>query len=285
MYLLDQWVILPLKYSLGWFLSIFFPGKNEQIRNNFTIPDYVWHGQYQGHYIDKLIRFYLGERARRREKTSPELLGNYHKEYWKNQSEYYEITKNRISKVYIPAYGNLIEKFSQQFIERDIKTVCEFGAGDGQWLDYLSQQWPMIDRFVGVDLSEKQIAANHDKYPHVEFQCADLTEWIVENITSHTLYHTNGGVLEYLSKDAVLSFLHVINLKAYNSLILLMEPLYGNYDIDVQNESVVNSYEFSYSHNYVHLLESAGFAGVRHREYRTQDQRWIIVEAFSHPAY
>lgn len=279
---LDELMIAKIKYFAGYCFSKIFPGKTEVILRQFTIPDYVWHNKNRGHFIEKFIRFYLGHQAKHKDIDAPGKLEAYHKAYWQTQNKFHFSSGGRTNQVYIPAFGHIIQTLEEVLFERDIQTVCEFGTGDGKWLNYLSQQWPSIDRFVGVDLSAIQININQSKYQHIEFYCADLTEWVEKNVSPYTLYHTNGGVLEYLSKNAIVRVLDIIRLKAINSMILLIEPIYGDYDIQKTTDSIVSGFEYSYTHNYVHLLKSVGFESVNYVDMEVQGHRWLVVQAYRH---
>jgi len=86
-------------------------------------------------------------------------------------------------------------------------------------------------------------------------------------------------VLEYLSPEAVSQLLKTLISGASGSLLLLIEPIYRDFDIQMETESRVLGFEHSYSHNYVHLLQNSGYELQDYEERQTPDARWIIVQA------
>lgn len=267
-----------LKYFLGWIMSNQFPARAKALQESFTIPDYVW-SSHKSSLVDRLIRFYLIEALERQEKTHPGSLEAVHKSFWEKQNTFYEAAQSRTEEVYIPAYKDIVEDLKLLLIDRKIQTICEFGVGDGKWLNYLSQELTSVQTLIGIDLSEQQIKNNQSRYSHLKFYQADLLEWVKKEATPRTVYHTNSGVLEYLSEGSVVHLFETLKQQAPGSLLLLIEPLYGGYDIDKDFGSKIIGDERSYSHNYVSLLKSARIAVMRYEERNVLEQRMLIVLA------
>jgi hypothetical protein len=268
-----------VKYLVGSVLAKLFPKKVDEIRNNFTIPNYFW-DHLNAPIVDRLIRFYFAYKTKKQEcKTSGE-LETIHRNFWSKADIYYSNTKNRTETVHIPAYKDIVQGLTPLLADKNIQTVCEFGAGDGKWLNYLSQQWTDVKEFIGIDISEHQIEENNRTYRQHTFIRSDLIEWAETNATHNTLYHTCGGVLEYLSEDSVKRLIKTLVNQAKGSMIFFIEPLYGNYDINKDLNSEIIGQEYSYTHNYVHLLKTAGIKIINHEEREAMGGRMLIVLAY-----
>jgi len=232
-------------------------------------------------FIDRRIRFYLGN-FEKYKTNNPENLERLHKIFWRQPNNYYESTKNRTNSFFIPIYHDYIQQVAPILKEKQICHICEFGTGDGQWLYYLSQQYSFINKFLGIDISCHQIKKNTKSYPDLTFICSDIIEWIddANNLIDYTLYHSNGGVLEYLSEPSLRHLFNNIKTQTKNSMLLLIEPLSENFDINHDTESRIEGNEFSFSHNYVYLLIKSKFSILHYKEIKViYFYRWLIVLA------
>lgn len=261
-------------------LAKLFPRKTNNIRNTFTIPNYSNRDHFVNHYINKLIRFYLGYKMTKEEQENSGELEQLHKNFWSSTESYFTDYGSRTEGTYIPANKDLIQELTPFLIDNNIQTVCEFGTGDGSWLNYLSQQWEFINEFIGIDISESQIEKNKKTYNHLTFITADLLDWVKINAKQNTFYHTNGGVLEYLSEDSVKHCIDILKNQGKNSVLLFIEPIYGEYDIERDTKSMVIGYEHSYTHNYVHLLKIAGVDVLHYEEKEMMGHRLLVTLAY-----
>jgi len=269
-----------IKYLLGWVLAKLFPKKVDEVYNNFTIPNNC-DNNLNIHIVERLIRFYLASKMKKQEcKISGELEA-VHKSFWSKSETYFYNTKDRTEEVHIPAYKDIVQGLSSLLVDKNIQTVCEFGPGDGNWLNYLSQQWEVVKEFIGIEISQSQVERNNRKYQHLTFIKSDLIEWTETNATDHTLYHTCGGVLEYLSETSVKRLIKTLKNQAKGSIIFFIDPLYGNYDINKDTASEIIGHEHSYTHNYVHLLEIEGIEVISHEERAAMGHRMLIVLAYN----
>ncbi len=267
-----------IKYFLGWALSIIFSAEAVAISDNFTIP--YSGGRYgSNQIINRLIRFKLSQQAKREEDKAPGKLEEIHRNFWAKTNAYFKETDNRAEEVFIPTNADVVHNLIPLLAEKQIETVCEFGTGDGKWLDYLSRKWTTVSHFIGVDISTHQIEINKQQFPHLTFYQADLVDWAKKHAVPNTLYHTNGGVLEYLSEESVRCLFDIIKTQAAGSFVLLNEPLHGDFDLEVDKTSNVIGYEHSYTHNHLHLLQAAGAQILHHEERFVMNYRWLIVLA------
>ncbi len=263
---------------VGLLLAKVFPKRAEGVRKNFTIPDY-WGNDRNDRLIEKLIRPYIAYEARSQEQQTPGIVEGIHKDFWEHAKDYYSLSENRAHDVYIPAYKDLVNALPPMLADQGIQTVCEFGTGDGKWLEYLSQQWPNIRQFIGIDLSRPQVERNQETYKDLTFVQSDILEWAEANATPNTLYHTNGGVLEYLSEGSMKRLIQILKARAPGSMLLLIEPLHGDYDTSTETNSRILGYEQSYTHNYVHLLKAGGLEVASSEERQVMGFRMQIVLA------
>ena len=96
----------------------------------------------------------------------------------------------------------------------EFNTLVEIGTGNGDVLNYLSSEFPKINRFVGVDLSLDQIEINNKKFNNnkrLEFVAADTFDWVKEHGQGYTIFVTSRGVLEYFLEARLQEFLNEIN--------------------------------------------------------------------------
>lgn len=265
-----------IKYAIGSVLAKTLPNKANHIRNDFTIPNYFFNS---GHIVDKFIRFYVGHEALKEEIQKPGNLESIHKNYWSN-TDFYFPNFRRTDTIYINLYKNIVEETEKILIDRNIESICEFGTGDGSWLNYLHQEWPFIKKLIGIDISENQINKNKADYQGLEFYASDLVAWAKKNPTPNTLYHTNSGVLEYLSEGSVSQLFQSLKEKARNSVILLIEPIHGDFDLEKDEHSKIIGFEHSYTHNYPKLLQNAGIELLKSGEIEAQSPRMFYFLAY-----
>ena len=151
-------------------------------------------------------------------------------------------------------------------------------------LTFLSGGSSLLLELVGAPFSAGEqafIERRGHALHHIAFETADLVEWTAQNVAPNMVYHTNGGVLEYLSAQSVERYFQIIKEQAPNSLVYLNEPVYGDFDVTKDLSSRIIGDERSYSHNYAHMLETAGFKILRHEERVSFDHRLILVIAES----
>ena len=265
-----------IKYRLGQFSSILFPIRTANLIKNFSMPQYN-ETSYLQQKADSAIHHYLVKNRLEKEAAQEGELENAHRNYWANSENYFGQFAHLIEESYIPTYQDVVNDLIPLLKEKKIERVNEFGTGDGQWLNYLTQQWPFISTYTGIDISSYQIKRNQETFPHIKFEAADLLEWTKKNITPHALYHTNGGVLEYLSESSIRELLTLIKEHAPHSILFFNEPVYEDYDYTVDTDSRIVGSEFTYNHNYVHLFKEIGIDMIRCEERNAFGYRVILV--------
>jgi cyclopropane fatty-acyl-phospholipid synthase-like methyltransferase len=269
-----------LKFVLGRILAKLFKKRTENVKSNFTIPDYYWGINQPSNLIDRAIRFYIGQEIIDHHKIDNGYAEEIHKNFWSKTDRYFSETKERTEKAHIPAYQDIAERLIPIVEANHIQIVCEFGAGDGKWLYFLSKRMRNINKFIGVDISKKQTETNQNRYKNITFIQSELVEWAEKHAIPNALYLTCGGVLEYLSEGSVKRLFDLLHNKAKGSVIFLIEPIYGDYDLKTDKTSRIIGKEHSYTHNYIQLLEKSGIIVIHQEEIRSIGMRNLVVFAY-----
>jgi trans-aconitate methyltransferase len=136
-------------------------------------------------------------------------------------------------------------------------TVCEIGTGNGLFLEYLSRELTGVRRFVGIDLNCSQIERNREVYAgsRLEFECSEIATWMATGVTGPTIFLA-AGTLECFTQPELVEFLGLVRRLQTGAAIALCEPV--NIDLATTTASKARG-STMYSHNYPHLLRSAGF--------------------------
>lgn len=94
----------------------------------------------------------------------------YYNQYWNDRSRQlnpHEIL--RLSEI-LAAMSLVREDTMRRKVDLQI---CDFGSGWGWLSNYLSD----FGSVVGVELSDDAVARAQQEFPHIEFVCADITQW------------------------------------------------------------------------------------------------------------
>ena len=99
-------------------------------------------------------------------------LAEFHQNYWTNKgADFFAANNMRLEHVHLPfcdfIFDHLQEKLSTQ--PEKYNTLVEIGTGNGIVLDYLSSRFLEIERFIGIDLNEKQTKINQEHYKNKSF--------------------------------------------------------------------------------------------------------------------
>ena len=131
-------------------------------------------------------------------------------------------------------------------------TICEIGTGNGMFLLYLSERFPEIRRFVGVDLNRDQIRENQETYKggKLEFDHAEIIEWIRKQRKDGTIFVGN-ETFEFFTPREFEELLQCIQDRIKPAAIAIFAC--------VESGSLGNSVSkplgtLKFSHDYPHLL-------------------------------
>lgn len=191
-------------------------------------------------------------------------LAKYHENYWTNQgSDFFSATNNYFEDIFLPDCSFVFELLKEELKThpKSFNTLVEIGAGNGNVLNYLSNQFTEIDHFIGIDLSATQVDLNNKKYEaqkKLNFVASDGFEWVKKNGTSNTIFVTSRGVLEYFTEERLLDFLKTVNTLG-KTIFIAIEPNGTDHNFNINPNSQPYGPERSFSHNYPKLFKNAGF--------------------------
>lgn len=246
-----------LKNTIGNILIAIQPEKAKELSNKgMTIIVNL-------SFKDRLMRFALLEKAKKQKDF--ETLSNFHEDFWTNKGEQYFNTRpdNLLESFFIPKCSFIMDLLEEQFKNEDGKynTLVEIGTGEGIVLDYLSDRFPEINRFIGIDLSVSRIEANKKifkKNDKLEFVVSDAVDWFKKNGHDHMIVITSGGVLEYFTQSRLQGFFNELN-NIKKIIFIAIEPIGVHHDFLKNPNSEIYGNENSFSHNYEKLFKDAGF--------------------------
>jgi hypothetical protein len=213
---------------------------------------------------DRLIRYAILEKAKK--KKDFETLSNLHQDYWVNKGEEYfssGFNSNVLENFFIPKCSFLLDLLQEQLKldSGQYNTLVEIGTGDGTILEHLSTKFPLINKFVGIDLSAAQIEANKkvfNKNSNLEFVASDGFEWIKKNGHDHMIIVTSRGVLEYFTQSKLQALFDELNNKR-KIIFLAIEPTGVSHDFLKNPDSEIYGFENSFSHNYAQVFKNSDF--------------------------
>lgn len=266
---------------IGMVGQLFIPLFPERVKkleeSQFTLSEF---GRSRSK-LDQILRFGLLYKAIRT--NDLERLASYHENYWKSDAaaQYHEDHAFIFEEVFIPQFSYLLE-IIQKEIEASGKTfdtLVEIGSGSGQLLDYLSKNMEgTVEQFVGIDLSPKTVETCNKRYGNerVNFVAADGDAWIRENGQQNWIYLSHRGVLEYFPKEQLLSFFTHIATRYSPTILVTIEPVGVNHDLENNFNSQPYSNEYSFSHNYPHIMTEAGFK-IIHTDLQPRNPKYNLL--------
>ncbi len=198
-------------------------------------------------------------------KKDYDTLAEFHHNYWSNQGDsFFSAIEDRFEKSFITDCAFIFDKLKKELHKEadTCNTLVEIGTGNGKVLEYLSSEFPKIEKFIGIDLSLDQIEINKKKYQQnakLEFVASDGYEWVKKNGHGNTVFVTNGGVLEYFTEERLQAFLKAIN-DLGKIFFIAIEPNDGDHNFETNPNTETYGYERSFSHNYPKLFKNAGFS-------------------------
>ena len=167
-----------LIYLIGDLLILLMPKKAKKLaKTGMTITD-----RNKITLIELFMRKSLLKKVE--DKSDYNTLSEFHKAYWKNKGDdFFTATDDSFEKNFLPECSFMFELLKNKLSieEEDFNTLVEIGTGNGKVLNYLSEQFPQIDRFVGIDLSENQIIRNQKTYSRnqkLEFVALYAIDWV-----------------------------------------------------------------------------------------------------------
>lgn len=247
-----------LKNTIGNILISIQPRKaKELIKKGMTISiDFSL--------ADRLMSYAILEKAKKN--NDFDALSQIHQNYWENRGKEYfssQFNENVLVNFFIPKCSFLLDLLQEQLQNESTKynTLVEIGTGDGKVLEYLSERFPKIERFIGIDLSSSQTHANKMMFKDskkLEFFASDGFDWINKNAKENMIIITSRGVLEYFTQSRLEAFFNQLN-KIGKFIFVAIEPTGIDHDFLKNPNSEIYGYENSFSHNYAQLFKNSGF--------------------------
>lgn len=164
--------------------------------------------------------------------------------------------KNNFLKQRVP-----LVKFIKRFLKQkpNFHTICEIGTSNGVFLDYLSKelQNTSIQKFVGIDINQKQIAENRAKYKENKlllFKYSEAANWIRKSGKAGTIFIGCATFQCFTQEELEL----LLNLMKKRAPIALGISESVNMDLKKDFQSSPRGNTF-FSHNYPYLLKKYGY--------------------------
>lgn len=247
-----------ISVPLGNVLVFLLPKKARQlsengltvvVNNKMSIPE-------------RLMRAAIFKKLEKKQDYST--IDELHQNYWSNKGQdWLSQAENLFESDFIPHCTFIFKILKKELSNQpeEFNTLVEIGTGNGKVLEYLSSEFPEINRFVGIDLSLVQIETNNKKYHknnRLEFLAIDGLEWVKKHGQGNTIFVTSGGVLEYFTQPRLEELLQEIK-SLGNIMFVGIEPNSTEHDFETHPNTQIYGREWAFSHNYPKLFEDAGF--------------------------
>lgn len=248
------------KILLGKIASIAFHRRFSQLAANPV-------GRPTG-FIDKALMRYLKQEAIRTDDVK--FLDLLHKDYWQGSGGQLFSSKfeYRFEDLFLARQGEDFLALQNLWNQSGVNQIVEFGCNSGLLLQFLTQQLAGVRTATGIELNQHQVDENLASKTfdtRVNFACADAGEWLFDNGQSHTLFVTNGGVMEYFRRERLNQMLQFISDELKPAMFFSVEPFAADHNWSTATESIPFGEELSFSHNYKDLFLSNGFEIVHQR--------------------
>ena len=262
------------KTALGHVFNAFFNARANELSNLPT--------SYPKTLKDKLLMAYLKEQARVANDTA--FFERLHADFWRGPGGdvFSRNCDHRFDDLFLTRQAYDIEMLKHHWSSSDCRHIVEIGCCSGMHLQYLTTQLPGVVSAVGIDINPTQIQSNlcNPKFDsRIDFIAADGGQWIANHAKPNTLFVTNGGVLEYFSRQRICEIFGHISTKLAPAMLFTVEPVAADHDATATNESVPFGEELSFSHNYLDLFESSGFRVLHQRPVDYENWRMMTTIA------
>ncbi|MGC1631148.1 MAG: class I SAM-dependent methyltransferase [Gelidibacter sp.] len=248
--------------TIGNVLVFFRPKKARQLsENRITL---VHKNKNNMSITERVMRYALVQKLEKinDHKTIAELNRNF----WinKNATELFVETENKFENEFLPNCAFMFDLLKKELSHQSeqFNTLVEIGTGNGDVLNYISAEFPEINRFIGIDLNLDQVEINNKKFKmnkNLEFVDSDAFDWVKEHGHSNTIFISSDGVLEYFLEQDLQDFLIEIN-RLGKIIFIAMEPNGADHNFEINPDTQLYGNEPSFSHNYPKLFKNANFS-------------------------
>lgn len=257
----DSNIIRELAKTLGNVLVFLRPKKARQLSENRII---LVHKNKKNMSIpERLMRYALVQKL---EKINDHnTIAELNRNFWVNKkaTKLFLETENKFENEFLPNCAFMFDLLKKELSNQseEFNTVVEIGTGNGDVLNYLSSEFPQINRFVGIDLNLDQVEINNKKFSmnkKLEFVASDAFDWVKEHGQENTIFVSSDGVLEYFLEQDLQEFLNEIN-QLGKTIFIAMEPNGADHNFETNPDTQLYGNEPSFSHNYPKLFKNANF--------------------------
>jgi SAM-dependent methyltransferase len=250
-----------------------FPLEASKLESNFN--------NYSGGLMQKVLKAGLFHKAS--STGAFYLLAEYHRMYWQSPKaqEYYDQSERRFKEWLLGNHivlTDILDALAGS-CSSGFTSFYDIGCGSGFATRYMFERLPRLTDCVGIDLSATQIARNiqTSKNLGIRFEAGNANEWIRSHAKSNAIYFTSGGVLEYFTRDELVSLLKYVTTHLRPALFVSIEPVSPNHDMKRDISSRPLGPEMSFSHNYPSIFSHAGFKLESTDEQFANRIRWLLM--------
>ena len=227
---------------------------------------------------DKVIMAHLKREAIRDNRD--DFFERLHQDFWSGQggAEFSDNCDHRFQDLFLTQQATDFRRLVEIWRENPRERIVEFGCNSGLLLNHLTTHLDQVQSSIGIEINSDQVRRNQqsDQFdPRVNFLHADGGQWLLKHGHANTLYVSNGGVLEYFTRERLDEMLTHISTRLKPATFFSVEPIAADHDWQKSNDSVPFGDELSFSHNYTHLFESNGFK-IQHQR-AVQFEQWKMM--------
>ena len=222
------------------------------------------------------------------------MIRDFLRDYWASgaSDEFYEGLSHRYETLFLAYHSSIVDE-TRRAMERmraPFRRMVEIGSGDGKILDHFRRCLPDVPEFHGVDVNLQQVENNRRIYQEsgrMSFHHADGLRWLEGNGGPGTVLVTNGGVLEYFTRPELEGLFGRMSREWGTCVVSITESIAADHDLALEPGTYPYGWELSLSHNYIALLQEAGFTITHVNDRLTTPQeadtvgRWLQVVAVS----
>ena len=258
------------KNALGWVAASAAPARTRSI---YTNPQ-----PFGGGLLDRAILFHLRQRSVREQRER--FLERFHRNFWSGEggAVFSGNCDHRFQDIFLSKQQEDFAALQEAWSELQPNQIVELGTNSGLLLNYLVQSLPDVESAIGIDLNGDQIAHNQASSQfdqRIDFIAGDGKKWICDRSLNNHLFVTNGGVLEYFTRESLDEMMSHISHNCRRSVFYASEPVAIDHQFDDSTKSIAFGNELSFSHHYKSVFESNGFE-VAHQRSITYDD-WKLM--------
>lgn len=220
------------------------------------------------------------------------MIRDFLRDYWSSgaSDEFYEGLSHRYETLFLAYHSSIVDETRRAMADMPapLRRMVEIGSGDGKILDHFRRCLPDLAEFHGVDVNLPQVENNrriHAESGRMWFHHSDGLRWLEQNGGRGTVLVTNGGVLEYFTRPELQGLFGRMGREWGNCVVSLTESIAADHDLAREPGTYPYGWELSLSHNYVALLQEAGFTITHVNDRLTTPEeadtvgRWLQVVA------